>query len=123
MPEDEKLTQKVIDEYASVVDFLKTSRSFDKEIMFFVMNSFGEYDGAGMYEEVINLLKESPEDIIVPLIKLGLKSSSMGTRYWSTILSLSFPDRILLHELKENLCIDVTRDFALIAIEEINKRR
>ena len=120
MPKDSELTQEIIDEYASVIDYVKENP--DDEFIEYLMNSFGEFDGAGLYQEAVEILSAYPKERVLPILKKQLQSLHDGILYWSTVLSLDFPDDSLLPLLKMNVQKNITKEFAMFAIKEIGTK-
>lgn len=120
MPNDSDLTQEIIDEYASVIDYVKENP--DDEFIEYFMNSFGKFDGAGLYQEVVEMLSEYPKEKVLPILKKQLQSTHDGILYWSTVLSIDFPDDSLFPLLQENAQKEITKEFAMFAIKELGTK-
>jgi hypothetical protein len=102
MPDDEQLTEEIVDEYKAVVDYLDDK---PPEIRFLkpLFNSLGAFDGWGVYEVTRSLIVSYNKLDVVPLIKEGLKSVRDGKRYWSTLIAADFADESLIPLLLEKL--------------------
>lgn len=102
MPIDDDLTEDLMSQYESVFDYFRKNPS-PTSIKHFI-NSFGEYDGWGIYLEVLQYLCQYEPIDVIPHLKISLLSPYNGVRYWSCLLSANFPDNSLVNNL--NLCLN-----------------
>jgi HEAT repeats len=102
MPDDEQLTEKIVNEYKAAVDYLDDK---PPEVIFLkpLFYSLGAFDGWGVYEVTRSLILSYNKLDVVPLIVEGLKSELNGRRYWSTLLAVDFADENLIPLLLETL--------------------
>lgn len=120
MPDDEQLTEEIVDEYKAAIDYLYGK---PPEVRFLkpLFYSLGAFDGWGVYEVTRSLIVSYNKFDVVPLIREGLKSEQSGRRYWSSLLAIDFADEnlipLLLETLKDSL--EEIRLNSVMALEEI----
>jgi len=82
MPDDDDLTQEVIDKYDEVRKFFTAYP--DKEVISLFLNSYGNGDGWGVYQLVEDVFYKCHRDDVVVEIKEILENPSIAdsVRYW-----------------------------------------
>jgi len=123
MPDDDDLTQEVIDKYDEVRKFFTANP--DKEIISLFLNSYGNGDGWGIYQLVEYVFYKCHRDDVVVEIKEILENPSIAdsVRYWVTQVSAAFSDV----KLKKGLEISLKsknediRDAAQLSIDMIDE--
>lgn len=97
MPNDDELTPEIIETYGDVMDYIRENP--DKEFLPLVLNSFGEYEGLGIYsmaDEVIN--KYDRESVVVNLVQ-SLRNTDSGVKYRCVNLCKKYSDERLIYPL------------------------
>lgn len=123
MPCDEKLTEKLINEYDDVRKFFIKNPS--EECISLFLNSFGDDDGLGVYQLVEDVILQFDHEIVVTHLISALSSSYHGVKYWCAQICCLFPDNRLIDGLA-NLLNDSNEDirtstiFALSQIKNDN---
>lgn len=123
MPDDDDLTQEVIDKYDEVRKFFTANP--DKEVISLFLNSYGNGDGWGVYQLVEDVFYKCHRDHVVVEIKEILENPSIAdsVRYWVTQVSAAFSDV----KLKKGLAISLKsknediRDAAQLSIDMIDE--
>lgn len=123
MPDDDDLTQEVIDKYDEVRKFFTANP--DKEVISLFLNSYGNGDGWGVYQLVEDVFYKCHRDDVVVEIKEILENPSIAdsVRYWVTQVSSAFSDV----KLKKGLAISLKsknediRDAAQLSIDMIDE--
>lgn len=123
MPDDDDLTQEVIDKYDEVRKFFTANP--DKEVISLFLNSYGNGDGWGVYQLVEDVFYKCHRDDVVVEIKELLENPSIAdsVRYWVTQVSAAFSDV----KLKKGLAISLKsknediRDAAQLSIDMIDE--
>lgn len=92
MPDDDELTQEVIDKYDEARKLLTADP--DKEVISLLLNSYGNGDGRGIYQLVEDVLYKCHRDDVIVEIKEILENPSIAdsVRYWVTQVSAAFSD-------------------------------
>lgn len=101
MPNDDELTEEVIDQYDSAIKFLKNYPIL--KCLPLILNSFGEYDGFGVYQTVEDVIVKFPYEDVVKYLKEALSSNYSGVKYWCAQIATLFPDRRLASSLSKLL--------------------
>lgn len=122
MPDDDELTQEVIDKYDEARKLLTADP--DKEVISLFLNSYGNGDGWGIYQLVEDVLYKCHRDDVIVEIKEILENPSIAdsVRYWVTQVSAAFSDV----KLKKGLEISLKsknediRDAAQLSIDMID---
>lgn len=122
MPDDDELTQEVIDKYDEARKLLTADP--DKEAISLLLNSYGNGDGRGIYQLVEDVLYKCHRDDVIVEIKEILENPSIAdsVRYWVTQVSAAFSDV----KLKKGLEISLKsknediRDAAQLSIDMID---
>lgn len=122
MPDDDELTQEVIDKYDEARKLLTADP--DKEAISLFLNSYGNGDGWGAYQLVEDVLYKCHRDDVIVEIKEILENPSIAdsVRYWVTQASAAFSDV----KLKKGLEISLKsknediRDAAQLSIDMID---
>ena len=113
MPNDDILDEGLINKYDEVRKFFLVNPS--EECIPFFLNSFGEYDGFGVYQLVEDVILKFKHEIVVDYLKKSLRNENKGVRYWCAQIAASFPDNILVEPLSD-LLTDEISDIRLAAI-------
>jgi len=95
MPDDENITQDLIDKYDSARRYF-ISDPDEKAIMLF-LRSFGNGDGLGVYQLVEDFFYKCRKSDVVESLKIVLEDEhvSDGVRYWCTQSAAAFADESL----------------------------
>ena len=101
MPNDEKLSKSLISMYDEVRRYFLANP--DEECLPLFLNSFGEYDGLGVYQLVEDVILKFKHDKVVDCLKETLKSKNNGVKYWCAQICALFPDEKLINPLAELL--------------------
>ena len=103
MPDDDDLTQELIDKYDEVRNFFIATP--DKEAISLFLNSYGNGDGWGVYQLVEDVFYKCHFDDVVLEIKKILENPSVAdsVRYWVTQVSAAFSDAKLRKGLEISL--------------------
>lgn len=103
MPDDDDLTQELIDKYDEVRNFFIATP--DKETISLFLNSYGNGDGWGVYQLVEDVFYKCHFDDVVLEIKKILENPSVAdsVRYWVTQVSAAFSDAKLRKGLEISL--------------------
>lgn len=122
MPDDEDLTEEMIDEYASAIAYFEDN--LHPSCIEPIMMTFGADDCYGVYEHATCILREFSNDEVVPHLMNAIQDSHEGRRYWGTDLAQSFPDIRLIDSLLT--CIDDSnseiRGYAVYALSQIGDK-
>lgn len=97
MPNDENLNENLIGMYDEVRKYFLDNP--DEECLPLFLNSFGEYDGMGVYQLVEDVILNFQHDEVVKYLLEALKSKYNGVKYWCTQICSLFPDRKLINPL------------------------
>lgn len=123
MPDDDNLTQEVIDKYDEVRKFFTANP--DKEVISLFLNSYGNGDGWGVYQLVEDVFYKCHRDDVVVEIKEILENPSIAdsVRYWVTQVSAAFSDVRLKKGLEISLKSknEDIRDAAQLSIDMIDE--
>ena len=123
MPDDDDLTQEVIDKYDEVRKFFTANP--DKEVISLFLNSYGNGDGWGVYQLVEDVFYKCHRDDVVVEIKEILENPSIAdsVRYWVTQVSAAFSDVRLKKGLEISLKSknEDIRDAAQLSIDMIDE--
>lgn len=117
LPDDNGITQEVIDEYDEVRKFFLENPNRESLSLFF--GSFGKGGGLGIYQLIEDtILTHDPEDV-VPELALALKTGTEESKYWCAQIASNFPDERLIEGLQISLeCENVDiREAAVTALE------
>jgi len=103
MPDDEDLTQELIDKYDEVRKYFIAHP--EKQAIPLFLNSYGNGDGLGVYQVVEDLFYQFESEDVIPQIRNILEDSSTSesVRYWVTQLAAAFPDDSLKKGLELSL--------------------
>jgi hypothetical protein len=101
MPSDEDLTQEIIDKYDEVRKLFLANRVPECVPLF--LNSFGDWDGFGVYQMIEDVIKKFEYSEVVPHIQKALKSQHRSVRYWNSQISAIFPSEELIKPLGDLL--------------------
>lgn len=108
MPSDEELSQELISSFDEVRRFFLEFPDF--RAIRLLMNSFGQGDGAGVYQLVEDCFKLYPAAAVVDELILSLNSDYASVRYWSTQVSQLYVDCRLIEPLFKNITTVVDCD-------------
>lgn len=101
LPDDEILTEEVIDKYDEVRRFFLDHP--DPRCIIPLLNSFGDGSGFGVFQLVEDVIKQFPVVKVAPHLLRALGSDHRGVRFWCTQMVPSFPSRIYVPRLLVNL--------------------
>ena len=116
MPDDSNLDKSVIAMYDDVIKYFLYNP--DKECLPLLLNSFGEYDGYGVYQSVEDVILRFEHEEVVDCLVESLNSRHNGVKYWCAQISALFPDKKLISPLK-NLLKDTNNDIREAAITSL----
>jgi len=123
MPDDNNLTQELIDKYDEVRKFFIAHP--DKEAIPLFLNSYGNGDGWGVYQLVEDFFYKCYRDDVVLEIQKVLENPSITdcVRYWVTQVSAAFSDAKLKKGLEISLKSENEdiRDAAQLSIDMIDE--
>lgn len=94
MPNDSLLDKKTIQMYDDVRKYFLNNP--DIECLPLFLNSFGEYDGYGIYQLVEDVVQMFDHDDVVNCLIESLRSPFNGVKYWCAQISALFPDEKLI---------------------------
>lgn len=80
-----------------------------------LLNAFGEGDGHGVYQLVIDAIRVHPEELVVENLLAGLRSSHSSVREWNAEIAARYPRPEFVEPLS-NLLRDGTIEERLAAI-------
>ena len=127
MPDDDDLTQELIDQYDAACQFFKDNP--DPDSIAPLLNSFGRWDGYGMYQLVEDAFCVfSVEQMLQPLIA-AILSPYDSVRYWACQIAANFPCPELidplstnLHDSHSDICVAAATALSMIADASVAKR-
>lgn len=90
----------------------------DKECLPLFLNSFGEYNGMGLYQLVEEVILRFGHDEVVNHLLEALNSKYNGVKYWYAQISALFPDKKLINSLV-NLINDSNEDIRISVITSL----
>ena len=123
MPGDEPAEGFLLDTYKEVMDFFLINQN--EECVPLFLNSFGSYDGFGVYQLVGDVITKYPSDIVVPALIDAITNGADPVKSWCAEIAYYFPDDRLIDCLgmltsHENLDI---RWPAILALSKIDSNR
>ncbi|MEH7019034.1 MULTISPECIES: HEAT repeat domain-containing protein [Bacillus] len=122
MPDDENLTEEMINEYASAIMYFEENPHLS--CIEPIMMTFSLDDCYGVYEHATCVLREFSNDEVVPHLIKAIRDEHEGRRYCGTDLAKFFPDERLVSPLL--ICIDDLNDeirgYVVYALGEIGDR-
>ena len=98
MPPDHSLDDATAATYNSARVWFEESPS-DRCVPL-LLNSFGDGDGFGMYQRVVDTLKRHDRAVVVDALRESLGSEHESVRYWSAQVAAEIPDAILGEPLR-----------------------
>lgn len=103
MPDDENLSQDLVDKYDEVRRFFIINP--DNEVIHLFLNSYGQGDGWGVYQLVEDVFYQNNHEDVVLCIKKTLEDKLIpeSVRYWVTQVSALFADVRLIKGLEMSL--------------------
>lgn len=116
MASDKNLDKSLISMYDEVRKYFLTNP--DEECLPLFLNSFGEYDGMGVYQLVEDVILKFKYDKVVKCLIDALKSKYNGVKYWCTQICALFPDENLINPL-EALLNDSNQDIRMAVITSL----
>lgn len=124
MPPDDKLTEDMMKQYDEVIDYFINNP--DTQCIPLLLNSYGDGEGNGLYEQVEQVFYTFTTSEVVPHLIKALKSEHAGVRYWCSQIAMDYSVPEMIEPLKKLLKydeIDETRQFAAAALEDIQDKR
>ncbi|PEB78424.1 hypothetical protein COM95_26590 [Bacillus cereus] len=122
MPDDEDLTEEMIDEYASAITYFEENPH--PSCIEPIMMTFSLDGCYGVYDHATGVLCEFNNDEIVPHLIRTIQNKHEGRRYWGTELAKFFPDVRLVSSLLT--CIedpnDEIREYVAYALSKIGDK-
>ncbi len=116
MPNDRNLDENLISMYDEVRKYFLDNP--DEECLPLFLNSFGEYDGMGVYQLVEDVILKFQHDDVVKNLLEALKSKYSGVKYWCVQICESFPDEKLIDPLR-GLLSDPNQDIKIAVITSL----
>jgi len=104
MPHDCDAEGDLIEKYDEARKFFLAHP--DEECIPLFLNSFGDWDGLGVYQMVEDVIVQYDKEAVLPHILTALKSRSDYIKYWCAQISSNFPDEALFAPLAELLKAD-----------------
>lgn len=118
MPNDKNLNESIITTYDEVRKYFLANP--DEECLPLFLNSFGEYNGMGVYQLVEDVISRFEHDEVVNCLMEALKSKYNGVKYWCAQICSLFPDRKLIKPLEE-LLSDSNQDIRMSVITSLSQ--
>lgn len=118
MPNDKNLNEGLISMYDEVRRYFLANP--DEECLPLFLNSFGEYDGMGVYQLVEDVILKFSHDKVVNCLLEALKSKFNGVKYWCAQICALFPDEKLINPL-EKLLNDSNQDIRMSVITSLSQ--
>ncbi len=118
MPNDKNLNESMITMYDEVRKYFLSNP--DEECISLFLNSFGEYDGMGVYQLVEDVILKFEHNKVVNYLLEALKSKYNGVKYWCSQICALFPDEKLINPL-EKLLSDSNPDVRVSAITSMSQ--
>ncbi len=118
MPNDDLLDKKTIFMYDEVRKYFLNNP--DEECLPLLLNSFGEYNGFGVYQLVEDVILKFNHEKVVDCLLEALKSRYNGVKYWCIQICASFPDVRLIPSLKD-LLYDSSEDIRISVITALSQ--
>lgn len=118
MPNDKNLNESLISMYDEVRRYFLANP--DEKCLPLFLNSFGEYDGMGVYQLVEDVIFKFNHDKVVNCLLEALKSKYNGVKYWCAQICAQFPDEKLIDPLEE-LLKDSNQDIRMSAITSLSQ--
>lgn len=118
MPNDKNLNKSMITMYDEVRKYFLAHP--DEECIPLFLNSFGEYNGMGVYQLVEDVILRFEHDEVVNYLLEALKSKYNGVKYWCAQICALFPDEKLINQL-EKLLSDSNQDVRMSAITSLSQ--
>ena len=112
MPNDDILDESLINKYEEVRKFFMANPS--EECIPLFLNSFGEYDGFGVYQLVEDIILKFKHEVVIHYLRESLNNEHKGVRYWCAQIALLFPDDLLVEPLS-SLLMDENSDIRMAA--------
>lgn len=101
MPDDDDLTQDVIDDYDEVRRHFLANP--DPRSVPLLLGSFGDGSGWGVYQLVENVFRAHDRALVVDALRVALESPHQGVRNWSLQIAMTYRDRSLVPAVKRSL--------------------
>ena len=92
----------------------------DDECLPLLLNSFGEYNGFGVYQLVEDVILKFDHKKVVNCLLEALKSHHKGVKYLCIQICASFPDVRLIHSLND-LLNDPNEDIRISVITALSQ--
>jgi hypothetical protein len=102
MPDEEDVTEEMIDEYASSIEYF--GENLDSICIEPIMMTFSLDDCFGVYDHAVDVLRNFSNDQVIPCLIEAIQSEHEGRRYWGTEIAKFFPDERLISSL--SMCIN-----------------
>ncbi|MBP1590663.1 MAG: HEAT repeat domain-containing protein [Oscillospiraceae bacterium] len=118
MPNDDLLDKKTIFMYDEVRKYFLNNP--DDECLPLLLNSFGEYNGFGVYQLVEDVILKFDHKKVVNCLLEALKSHHKGVKYWCIQICASFPDTRLIFSLND-LLNDPNEDIRISVITALSQ--
>ena len=118
MPDDSLLDKSTISVYDEVRRYFLNNP--DKECLPLFLNSFGDYDGFGVYQLVEDVVLKFEYEEVVNCLLEALNSKYNGVKYWCAQICSLYPDERLIVSL-ERLLNDHNEDIKMSAITALSQ--
>lgn len=116
MPNDKNLDESLISMYDEVRRYFLANP--DEVCLSLFLNSFGKYDGMGVYQLVEDVILKFKHDEVVSCLLDALKSKYNGVKYWCVQICALFPDKKLIDPLVK-LLNDSNQDIRMAVITSL----
>jgi hypothetical protein len=120
MPPTKEVQDELIQHLSEVMRFF--SEHPDPRCVPLLLNCFGEGDGHGVYQMMDNVIRPFPDEVVVPALAGGLRSSLGSVKFWCTQIAADRPHPGLEGPLIDvlNCGTDDERYFAAVALGMLN---
>jgi HEAT repeat protein len=124
MPEDDLLTEEMINEYDAVVTELRSLR--DPRMIRPLIYSFGYGEGCGVYQGVVGLLEKYDVDQVAPYLFEAIQEGERGSRMWAASMLRrsrnldAIPHLIMmLHDPEELVRVEAVGALGILADQSV----
>ncbi|WP_245644986.1 HEAT repeat domain-containing protein [Peribacillus loiseleuriae] len=117
MPDEEDLTEGMIDEFASAIEYFGDNP--DPSYIEAIMMTFSLDDLYGVYDHAVDVLRNFTNEQVIPHLIEAIQNKHERRRYWGTEIAKFFPDEKLISSL--STCInDPNEEIRAYAIFALN---
>ena len=119
MPDDDALSQELIDQYAAAYEFFVSTP--DPDSIGPLLNSFGRWGGFGMYQRVEDAFASFDAEQMRDTLVAAISSPHESVRYWASQIAALFPCDDLVaplirntHDSQTDICVAAATALAQI---------